>query len=197
MAGRRCRALSCWALATLSFASFIILYKAPWQQRIQAEEIDEKSHQANIDMEVSAENSGTLKHMGRNLDYNDDSIADDDHDEDYDGEDGGDLEQKEKKKRKRKGKETVEEKRARRLKNLAEDQTEYRQWVRRRREEKRRGRKGEKRGGGRNGKENKKGGGRREDLKTMSNGKKLHPREFDLWKDLLSLDEDDDLADPL
>ena len=43
-------------------------------------------------------------------------------------------------------------------------------------------------GKGRNGKENKKGG--RKELK--SNEKKLQPREFELWKDLLSLEEDDD-----
>ena len=186
MAGRRCRALSCWVLAILSFASFIILYKAPWQPRLHPKEIDGKSHQA-----VLAENSGSLKHIGRNLDYNDDMVDDDDHDQDYDGEDVDDLEHMGKKKRKRKGAETVEEKRARRLKNLAEDQAEYRQWVRRRREERRReGGKGGREG--RNRKENTKVGGRRKDLKTMSDGKKLQPREFELWKDLLSLDEDAD-----
>ena len=193
MAGTRCRALSCWVLAILSFASFIILYKAPWQPRL---EINEKRQQAKIDLEVSAENSGSVKHMGRNLDYNNDMVDDDDDDEDYDEEDVGEMEQMGKKKRKRKGAETVEEKRARRLKNLAEDQTEYRQWVRRRREEKRReGGKGGRGGRGREGrnrKENTKVGGRRKDLKTMSDGKKLQPREFELWKDLLSLDEDAD-----
>ena len=186
MAGRRCRALSCWALALISFASCAILHIAPWKPRLQTKEIAEKSQQATI--EVPAENSDTLKHLGGNLDFNDelvDDIADDDQELEYDGEGGlqieGDLEEKRKKAKKA----TAEEKRARRLRRLAEDQAEYRQWVARRREEKRR------RGGkGRHGKENKKGG--REELKTKSNEKKLQPREFELWKDLLSLDEDDD-----
>ena len=189
MGGRRCRALSCWALALISFASFAILYTDPWEPRHQPEDIDGKSQQGNIDQEAFLENSGTLKHLGRNLDYNDelvDDIADDDdHDLDYDVEGEGGLEEEaEKRKKAKNAKETAEEKKARRLRRLAEDQAEYRQWVRRRREEKRR------RGGkGRNGgKENKKGG--RKELKTDE--KKLQPREFELWKDLLSLDEDDD-----
>ena len=133
-------------------------------------------------MEVSAENSGSLKNLGRNLDYNDelfdDIIGDDDDDGqelDYDGKVEGDLEETKKKKVR---KETAEERKARRLRKLAEDQAEYRQWVRRRKEEKRRRKEGKVKAKG-------------EDLKTKSNEKKLQPRDFELWKDLLSLDEDD------
>ena len=123
MLGRRCRALSCWALALISLASFAILHTDPWKPRHQPQDIDGKSQQGNIDQEAFLENSGTLKHLGRNLDYNDelvDDIADDDDQElDYDVEGEGGLEEEAKKRKKAKNaKETAEEKKARRLRRL-------------------------------------------------------------------------------
>ena len=119
MAGRRCRALSCWALALTSFASFLILYKAPWQIKLQPKDIVEKNL-ATKDRDVLAENSAKLEHLERSLDYNDemveDSNADDDEEQDYDEE--GDLDQTRKKTKKMKVKVTDEEKQERRLRRL-------------------------------------------------------------------------------
>ena len=122
-----------------------------------------------------ADDNGTMKHIGRKIENNDvmvNSIAGTDLEEDYDDDDELD-EQARKKTGERSGGKSEEEKRARRLRRLAEDQAEYKQWVSERRKEKRRG--GKKGRGGR---------------KEMKRGKKLKTRDFELWKDLLSIDED-------
>ena len=160
MAGKRCCAFSCWALALLSFASFTILYQAPWQKRLGHKELDEKRKADD-------------KHIGRKIENNDvmvNSVAGTDLEEDYDDELD---EQARKKTGERSGGKSEEEKRARRLRRLAEDQAEYKQWVSKRRKEKRRG--GKKGRGGR---------------KEMRRGEKLKTRDFELWKDLLSIDEE-------
>ena len=118
----------------------------------------------------------TMKHMGRKIENNDvmvNSVAGTDLEEDYDDDDDELDEQARKRTRERSGGKSKEEKRARRLRRLAEDQAEYKQWVSKRRKEKRRG--GKKGRGGR---------------KEMKRGKKLKTRDFELWKDLLSIDEE-------
>ena len=127
-----------------------------------------------------ADDNGTMKHIGRKIENNDvmvNSIAGTDLEEDYDDDDELD-EQARKRTGERSGGKSEEEKRARRLRRLAEDQAEYKQWVSKRRKEKRRG-----------GKRGKKGRGGRKELKR-GEGEKLKTRDFELWKDLLSIDEE-------
>ena len=88
--------------------------------------------------------------------------------------DEAELEEKRRKKRKRT--ETAEERRIRRLRRLADDQAEYRQWVNSRRQEKKRG-------------------GKTRDGQKRRKGEKEKNVNFELWRDLLSLDEGDDWAE--
>ena len=181
-----------WTLAALSFTSFLVLCIGPWQPEMAVKEIEQKDQQTTADMKVPHKNSRLLKHLGRREMFG--NTAESRDDEDYDievdvehetmeeantSEDIGpqdEVEQREKRRKKRKRTETAEERRIRRLRRLADDQAEYRQWVNSRRQEKRRG-------------------GKTRDGQKRRKGEKEKNVNFELWRDLLSLDEGDDWAE--
>ena len=192
MARRRCLVFSTWTLAALSFTSFLVLYIGPWQPGMAVKEIEQKDQQTTADMKVPHKNSRLLKHLGRREMFG--NTAESRDDEDYDiecdveqdvmeeantSEDIGpqdEVEHEEKRRKKRKRTETAEERRIRRLRRLADDQAEYRQWVKSRRQEKKRG-------------------GKTRDGQRRRKGEKGENVNFELWRDLLSLDEGDDWAE--
>ena len=176
-----------WTLAALSFTSFLVLCIGPWQPEMAVKEIEQKDQQTTADMKVPHKNSRLLKHLGRREMFG--NTAESRDDEDYDievdmehetmeeantSEDIGpqdEVEHEEKRRKKRKRTETAEERRIRRLRRLADDQAEYRQWVNSRRQEKKR------------------------DGQKRRKGEKEKHVNFELWRDLLSLDEGDDWAE--
>ena len=192
MARRRCLVFSTWSLAALCFTSFLVLYIGPWQPGRAVKEIEQEDQQTTADMKVPHKNSRLLKHLGRREMFG--NTAESRDDEDYDievdveqelmeeantSEDIGpqdEVEPEEKRRKKRKRTETAEERRIRRLRRLADDQAEYRQWVNSRRQEKRRG-------------------GKTRDGQRRRKGEKEKNVNFELWRDLLSLDEGDDWAE--
>ena len=189
MARRRCLVFSTWTLAALSFTSFLVLYIGPWQPGMAVKEIEQKDQQTTADMKVPLKNSRLLKHLGRREMFGNTAESRDDEDYDIEGdveqelmeeantsEDIGpqdEAESEEKGRKKRKRTETAEERRIRRLRRLADDQAEYRQWVNSRRQEKKRG-------------------GKARDGQKRRKGEKEKNVNFELWRDLLSLDEGDD-----
>ena len=183
---------STWTLAALSFTSFLVLYIGPWQPGMAVKEIEQKEQQTTADMKVPKKNSRLLKHLGRREMFGNTAESRDDEDYDIEGdveqelmeeantsEDIGpqdEVEPEEKRRKKRKRTETAEERRIRRLRRLADDQAEYRQWVNSRRQEKKRG-------------------GKTRDGQKRRKGEKEKNVNFELWRDLLSLDEGDDWAE--
>ena len=181
-----------WTLAALSFTSFLVLYIGPWQPGMAVKKIEQEDQQTTADMKVPHKNSRLLKHLGRREMFGNTAESRDDEDYDIEGdveqelmeeantsEDIGpqaEVEPEEKRRKKRKRTETAEERRIRRLRRLANDQAEYRQWVNSRRQEKKRE-------------------GKSRDGQKRRKGEKEKNVNFELWRDLLSLDEGDDWAE--
>ena len=194
MARRRCLVFSTWTLAALSFTSFLVLYIGPWQPGMAVKEIEQKDQQATADIKARHKNSRLLKHLGRREMFGNTAESRDDEDYDFEVDVEQDVmeeantseesdigpqdeaEHEEKRRKKRKRTETAEERRIRRLRRLADDQAEYRQWVNSRRQEKKRG-------------------GKTKDGQKRGKGGKEKNVNFELWRDLLSLDEGDDWAE--